>query len=106
MHTRASTRPDTGNVKPLNGSDKMTIKLMTKFCSVAAMALLIFAALGPAKWQLRTGLGFSDRALPRLFRGHVDCLPRLAPAVCGRRSLHGCLSAAGGPAIFYTGSHR
>ena len=29
-----------------------------KFCAVAAIALLVFAHLGPAKWQPRTGLGW------------------------------------------------
>jgi VanZ family protein len=36
----------------------MTIKLVTKFCSVAAMVLLAFAALGPANWAPRSGLGW------------------------------------------------
>jgi hypothetical protein len=36
----------------------MSIKLMLKVCSVAVLVLLVFAALGPAKWQLRTGLGW------------------------------------------------
>ena len=29
-----------------------------KFCSVAVMVLLVIVALGPAKWQPRTGLGW------------------------------------------------
>jgi hypothetical protein len=29
------------------------------FCSIAAMALLVFAHLSPAKWKPRTGLGGS-----------------------------------------------
>src|SRR5919201_1456182 len=36
----------------------MIIKLLAKFCSVAAMALLAFAALGPGKWVPRSGLGW------------------------------------------------
>ena len=36
----------------------MTIKLMAKFCSVAAIALLVAVALGPADWSPRSGLGF------------------------------------------------
>ena len=36
----------------------MTIKLMLKVCSVAALVLLVFVALGPAEWQPRSGLGF------------------------------------------------
>jgi VanZ family protein len=36
----------------------MTIKVLAKFCSVGAMVLLVFAALGPAKWVPRSGLGW------------------------------------------------
>ena len=36
----------------------MSIKLMAKCCSVAAMALLVVAALGPADWAPRSGLGW------------------------------------------------
>ena len=34
------------------------MRVFLKFCSVAAIALLVFAHLGPAKWQPRTGLGW------------------------------------------------
>ena len=34
------------------------INLMSKVFSVAAMALLVFVALGPATWQPRSGLGY------------------------------------------------
>jgi VanZ family protein len=36
----------------------MTIKAVAKFCSVAAIALLVVAALGPADWAPRTPLGW------------------------------------------------
>jgi hypothetical protein len=36
----------------------MTIKLMAKFCSVAAIILLVLAALGPANWAPRTEYGW------------------------------------------------
>jgi hypothetical protein len=37
----------------------MSIKSMTKLCGIAVLILLlIFAAVGPAKWQYRTGLGW------------------------------------------------
>ena len=36
----------------------MSTKLVLKICSVAVLVLLVFAALGPAKLQLRTGLGW------------------------------------------------
>jgi VanZ family protein len=36
----------------------MSIKLMLKVCSVAVLFLLVFAALGPANWVPRSGLGW------------------------------------------------
>ena len=36
----------------------MSIKLMIKVCSVAVLVLLVFVALGPAKWVPRSGLGW------------------------------------------------
>ena len=36
----------------------MTAKLMLKVCSVAALVLLAFIALGPAEWTPRSGLGW------------------------------------------------
>jgi VanZ family protein len=36
----------------------MTAKLMLKVCSVAAVVLLAFIALGPAEWTPRSGLGW------------------------------------------------
>jgi hypothetical protein len=58
----------------------------------------------PADWLslLRTA---GDRALPRLFRGHVDCLSHLAPPIRGRGSLIAVADAAGGPARFDARSH-
>jgi len=55
---------------------------MTQFCSVAALG---------------------NRALRRLFRDHVDSLPRVAPALRGRGSAHGPWGNAGGAASFTTG---
>ena len=34
------------------------IRVFMKFCGVAVIVLLVIAALGPAKWQPRTGLGW------------------------------------------------
>jgi hypothetical protein len=34
------------------------IRAFMKFCGVAVIVLLVIAALGPAKWQRRTGLGW------------------------------------------------
>ena len=36
----------------------MSIKLVLKVCSVAVLFLLVFAALGPAQWVPRSGLGW------------------------------------------------
>ena len=36
----------------------MSIKLTLKVCSVAVLLLLLFAALGPAKWVPRSGFGW------------------------------------------------
>jgi hypothetical protein len=36
----------------------MSIKLMLKVCMVAVLFLLVVAALGPAKWIPRSGLGW------------------------------------------------
>ena len=36
----------------------MSIKPMTKVCGVAALVVLVFAALGPAKLIFRSGLGW------------------------------------------------
>jgi hypothetical protein len=34
------------------------IRVFMRFCGVAVIVLLVIAALGPAKWQPRTGLGW------------------------------------------------
>jgi hypothetical protein len=36
----------------------MSIKTLTKVCSVAAVLVLVFAALGPGKWIPRSGYGW------------------------------------------------
>ena len=59
---------------------------------------------GPRQMDTPHGARLADRPLRRLFRDHVDCLPRLAPAARGRGSPHGHRGAAGGPASFDTGS--
>jgi VanZ family protein len=62
----------------------MTIKGLAKFCSVAAMALLVFAALGPAKWQVRTGLGWQfDHFLAYFAVTPIFCLAWPRPFVVG-----------------------
>ncbi len=36
----------------------MTVKLMFRICCVVALVLLVIVALGPAKWQPRSGIGW------------------------------------------------
>jgi hypothetical protein len=50
------------------------------------------------------GARLGDRPLRRLFRYHVDVLPRLAPAARGRGSPHDLRGGAGGLASFNAGS--
>ena len=42
----------------LNSGLWSRLQIFMKFSSVAVMVLLVIAALGPAKWQPRTGLGW------------------------------------------------
>jgi VanZ family protein len=62
----------------------MTFKRVTKFCSLAAMALFAFAALGPANLQLRPGLGFQIEHFLALFTfTSIACLAWPRPFVVG-----------------------
>jgi VanZ family protein len=62
----------------------MTVKLMLKVCSVAALVLLVFLALGPAKWQPRSGLGFEfDHFVGYFVFTLVFCLAWPRPLVIG-----------------------
>ena len=81
------------------------MRVFLKFCSVAVvMAAHRIRPVGSRRLAAPHGPRLADRARPRLLRGHVDCLPRLARTTRGRASSHGCLDAAGGPASFDTGS--
>jgi hypothetical protein len=42
----------------LNSGQWSRLEIFMKFSSVAVMLLLVIAALGPGKWQPRTGLGW------------------------------------------------
>ena len=77
---------------------------LIKFCSVAAMVLLVIIALGPAKWTPRTALGWEiDHFLGYFAITSLFCLAWPRPFVVGG-SPHGRRGAAGGPASFDTGS--
>jgi VanZ family protein len=36
----------------------MTFRTMLRFCSVAVIVVLVFVALGPERWQPRSGIGW------------------------------------------------
>ena len=58
---------------------------MLKVCSVAALVLLVFIALGPAKWTPRFGLGFQfDHFVGYFFFTLLFCLAWPRPLVVGR----------------------
>jgi len=62
----------------------MPVKLMAKFCSVAAIALLVFAALGPAKWAPRSGLGWQiDHFVGYFAITSLVCFARPRPFLVG-----------------------
>ena len=63
----------------------MTMKLTIKYCGVvAAIALIMFASLGPADWQLRPGFGFQiEHFLAFLAVTSIVCLAWPRPFVVG-----------------------
>jgi VanZ family protein len=64
--------------------DRMTVKLMLKVCSVAALVLLVFFALGPAKWTPRSGIGWEfDHFVGYFVFTLLFCLAWPRPLVVG-----------------------
>jgi hypothetical protein len=63
-----------------------------------------FCRLGSRDMATTLGNWLGDRPFRRLFRFHIDVLPRLARAVPGWGSSYGLRGAAGGLASFYAGS--
>ena len=62
----------------------MTIKLIAKFCSVAAIVLVLITALGRANWQPRTALGWQiDHFLGYFAITLLVCLAWPRPFVVG-----------------------
>ena len=62
----------------------MTIRLVLKVCSVAALVLLVLFALGPAKWTPRSGLGFQfDHFVGYFFFTLLFCLAWPRPLAVG-----------------------
>ena len=71
-------------IRSNNGPHRMTVRLMLKVCSVAALVLLVFIALGPAKWTPRSGLGFQfDHFVGYFFFTLLFCLAWPRPLVVG-----------------------
>ena len=62
----------------------MSIKHMTKVCSVAALVVLVFAALGPGKLVPRSGLGWEmDHFISYFAFTWMFCLAWPRPLVVG-----------------------
>jgi VanZ family protein len=62
----------------------MSTKAMLKVCSVAVLFLLVFAALGPAKWIPRSGLGWQlDHVVGYFALTLTFCLVWRRPLVVG-----------------------
>ena len=62
----------------------MTTKIAAKLFGVVAIALLVFAHLGPANWQPRTGLGWQlDHFLAYFAVTSIVCLAWTRPFVVG-----------------------
>jgi len=62
----------------------MTVRLMLKVCSVAALIVLVVFALGPAKWTPRSGLGFEfDHFVGYFFFTLLFCLAWPRPFAVG-----------------------
>src|SRR5262245_59752038 len=62
-----------------------SVKLIIKFCSVAAaIAAIVYAELGPGDWQLRTGLGWqTEHFLAYFVVTSIVCLVWPRPLVIG-----------------------
>jgi VanZ family protein len=62
----------------------MPIKLIAKYCSVAAIVLLVIFALGPAEWTPRTELGWEiDHFLGYFAITAIFCFAWPRPVVVG-----------------------
>jgi hypothetical protein len=65
-------------------SVEQRMPIFMKFCSVGAIALLVFAHLGPANWKPRTGLGGPiDHFLGYFAVTSIVCLAWPRPFVVG-----------------------
>jgi VanZ family protein len=62
----------------------MRLKRVLKICCVAALVLLVFVGLGPAKWQPRSGLGWEiDHFVGYFVLTLMFCLAWPRPFVIG-----------------------
>ena len=63
---------------------RMTVRLILKVCSVAALVAIVIFALGPAKWTPRSGLGFEfDHFVGYFFFTLFFCLAWPRPLMVG-----------------------
>jgi VanZ family protein len=59
-------------------------RIATKVCSIVTLGLMVYAALGPAKWQLRPMLGWkTEHFLGFLIVTLIACLASPRPLVVG-----------------------
>ena len=73
-----------GSIRFNDGTYRMTVRLMLKACSVAALVVLVVFALGPAKWTPRSGLGFEfDHFVGYFFFTLLFCLAWPRPLAVG-----------------------
>jgi len=84
-------------------TDIKFLRAGAKICCVPIVALLVIAALGPAKWAPRTELGWQFDHIVGYF-GITLFFCFACTAAHGRRGLHGCRGIAGRPASINTGS--
>ena len=69
---------------------------MAKICSVAAIALLVVAALGPANWAPRTALGWQiDHFLGYFVITSIVCIAWSRPFVVGSALMAGAVLLEG-----------
>jgi len=75
-----------------------------RLSGVVGLAVIIVASLMSSQIGAAAHWPLGGRALFRLLRGHIDCLPRLVPTFRRCRNFHGHRGAAGSPAGFDTKS--
>jgi len=63
---------------------RVSRRIVIKLCSVASVGLIAYAALGPAKWQLRPMLGWkTEHFLGFLIVTFIACVAWRRPVIVG-----------------------